>query len=147
MLPLQRLGPAWRHPLRLIFADVGCCVYGMLSHAHYRTRLVAPGPAPQDVASADAGALLGLTNTASILGGIAGNIATGLLLQVSADCGGWRGGVRPRSGGGGSGDHKPQGSKGCVPAQAQAEAVLSVPYPHTALPRSLPLALDSSLLP
>ncbi|PNW88294.1 hypothetical protein CHLRE_01g023000v5 [Chlamydomonas reinhardtii] len=37
----------------------------------------------QDVASADAGALLGLTNTASILGGIAGNIATGLLLQAT----------------------------------------------------------------
>ncbi|KAG2449157.1 hypothetical protein HYH02_005904 [Chlamydomonas schloesseri] len=37
----------------------------------------------QDVASADAGALLGITNTASILGGIAGNIATGLLVQAT----------------------------------------------------------------
>lgn len=39
----------------------------------------------QDVAAADAGRLLGLTNTASIVGGIAGNLATGAVLQVGRD--------------------------------------------------------------
>jgi hypothetical protein len=43
----------------------------------------------QDVAAADAGQLLGITNTASILGGIAGNLATGAVLQVGA-IGRWR---------------------------------------------------------
>ncbi|KAG2485869.1 hypothetical protein HYH03_015452 [Edaphochlamys debaryana] len=38
----------------------------------------------QDVASADAGKILGLTNTASIAGGIAGNLATGWLLQAGS---------------------------------------------------------------
>ncbi|GFR46273.1 hypothetical protein Agub_g7827, partial [Astrephomene gubernaculifera] len=42
----------------------------------------------QDVAAADAGWLLGLTNTASILGGIAGNMATGALLQSTGGYGG-----------------------------------------------------------
>ncbi|GLC39136.1 hypothetical protein PLESTB_001509800 [Pleodorina starrii] len=41
----------------------------------------------QDVAAADAGQLLGLTNTASILGGIAGNLATGAVLQATGGYG------------------------------------------------------------
>ncbi|GIL74756.1 hypothetical protein Vretifemale_4681, partial [Volvox reticuliferus] len=41
----------------------------------------------QDVAAADAGQLLGLTNTASILGGIAGNLATGAVLQATGSYG------------------------------------------------------------
>lgn len=49
---------------------------------------------PQDVAPSDAGKLLGLTNTASVVGGIAGNLATGAMLEVGrvGRVGRWAGG-------------------------------------------------------
>ncbi|EFJ46763.1 hypothetical protein VOLCADRAFT_92899 [Volvox carteri f. nagariensis] len=47
------------------------------------TTLASTAQQAHDVAAADAGQLLGLTNTGSILGGIAGNLATGAVLQAT----------------------------------------------------------------